>query len=211
MSLPLLLRSSRAQSKDSQATGADHGEQWHQGSDGKCVGLIVIRGRMAAFMVLLSLSCYGCSLSGLQFETDNRLSIISPHQGELVGMPLTLRWAVKNFTIDREGPGPGKRDSEYFAIFVDRAPVRPGQTLRAVASNDYQCLHTPGCPNTTYLADRGVFTTAATSFTLTSVARLNNYQNVQLHEAVIVLMNSAGQRIGESAWYIDFRLHKAPT
>ena len=168
-----------------------------------------MRARLPTLILLLGLSCFGCSVSGLQFETDNRLSIISPRQGELIGLPLTLGWTVEDFTIDGEGPGPVSRDSGYFAIFVDRAPVRPGQSLRAVASGDYQCRHTPGCPNPSYLADRGVFTTTVTSFTLTTVARLNNYQKVQLHEAVIVLMNSAGQRIGESAWYVDFRLRLA--
>jgi hypothetical protein len=33
----------------------------------------------------------------------------------------------------------------------------------------------------------------------------NNDEHVQLHAAVVVLMDTAGDRIGESSWEIDFR------
>ena len=113
---------------------------------------------------------------------------------------------MTDFRVVSPGTLPVSRDAGYFAIFIDRAPVRPGQTLAAIA--DRQCRRTPGCVNAGYLSDRGVYTTTSDSLTLTQVASLNSYQNVQTHEATVVLVDSAGKRVGESAWYLDFRMRK---
>lgn len=111
---------------------------------------------------------------------------------------------MTGFAEAPQGAGQPGKDRGYFAIFVDRAPVRPGQTLLVLA--DKSCRTTPGCFNPQYLAERGVYTTTSTSITLQQVASLNSYQQVQLHEVTVVLMDTSGRRIGESAWYIDFRL-----
>ncbi|MHB8341618.1 MAG: hypothetical protein ACYDB7_10645 [Mycobacteriales bacterium] len=154
----------------------------------------------------VSLALAGCSFSNLAFVTDTRLHFTAPVNRDLVKLPVTLRWTMRDFTVLAPGTAAPSSSTGYFALFVDQAPIRPGQTLRAVASGNNSCLHTPGCPNAAYLADRGVYTTASTSFTLTQVASLNAYQNVQLHTVTVVLLNSAGHRIGESAWYVSFRL-----
>lgn len=156
----------------------------------------------------LSAGLAGCGFgfSGLQFVADKRLHITAPRSLALVHVPVTLRWRISAFTITGPHRGPASERTGYFAVFVDLAPVRPGQTLRAVAAGDPACLRTPGCPNPTYLAARGVYTTTQTSLTLSNIPPVNSYQQIQLHEVTIVLLNTDGRRIGESAWYIDFRL-----
>ncbi|MHB2022122.1 MAG: hypothetical protein ACYCO3_02135 [Mycobacteriales bacterium] len=161
---------------------------------------------LALLAVLLSA---GCAVQNLAFVTDTRLSIISPKDRVLVHLPVTIRWRMREFTVAGPGSAPVSKNVGYFAIFVDRAPVRPGQSLRAVAASDQACMHTPGCPNASYLAERGVYTTTKDYLTLTQVAEVNTYQQVQLHTVTIVLLNTAGRRIGESAWYVDFRLKAA--
>ena len=158
--------------------------------------------------VLAAAVASGCGVSQLAFVTDTRLHIFAPKSLTLVTLPVTLRWTIRDFTIAGPSPGSDGAHTGYFAIFVDRAPVRPGQTLRAVVSGDNACLHTPGCPTAQYLADRQVYTTTNTYFTLTTLTSLSGYQKVQLHEATIVLMDPGGHRVGESAWYVDFRVRQ---
>ena len=159
---------------------------------------------LAAGAVLSAVLVAGCGLSNLQFTKDNRLHFTSPGSRQLVRTPVTLRWAISGFKAEKQGSAPPSPDAGYFAVFVDRAPVKPGQTLLTLA--DKSCRETPGCFNAQYLAERNVYTTTTDSFTIDQVPSLNSRESVQVHEATIVLMNTAGQRIGESAWYVDFRL-----
>jgi hypothetical protein len=170
------------------------------------VGAAAPRSARWLLAALLVFALAGCSFQNLAFVTDTRLQILSPTQQALVHLPVTIRWRMRDFTVAPPGSGTPSKDAGYFAVFVDRAPVRPGQTLRAVASGDDSCLHTAGCPNAAYLAEHGVYTTTADQIALAVIPSLNNYQQVQLHEVTIVLLDTAGRRIGESAWYVDFRL-----
>jgi hypothetical protein len=111
---------------------------------------------------------------------------------------------MRDFDVVAPGTQPVSNASGYFAVFVDRAPVAPGQSVDAVA--DHTCRRTPGCLNGGYLADHGVYVTSTDYAILSVVPPLNRYQKVQLHEATVVLLDSAGRRIGESAWYLDFRV-----
>lgn len=164
--------------------------------------------RFSLALIAISLSA-GCALQNLAFVTDTRLKIQSPKDRVLVHLPVTIRWRMRDFTVAGPGSAPVSKNAGYFAIFVDRAPIRPGQSLRAVAASDLSCIHTPGCPNAAYLAERGVYTTTKDFLTLTQVGAVNSYQQVQLHTVTIVLLNTAGVRIGESGWYVDFRLKTA--
>ena len=146
-------------------------------------------------------------MSNLQFVADERLHFVAPRSRALVQLPVTLRWAMSDFTVVPPGTVPVSSRQGYFGVFVDRSPVKPGQTVAVVA--DASCRRTPGCLNAGYLADRGVYTASTDEVTLSQIASLNSYQKVQTHEATVVILDSAGRRIGESAWYLDFRL-KAP-
>lgn len=145
----------------------------------------------------------GCGFSGLSFVSDDRLHFTSPPARSLVNLPVTLTWRMKGFQFAQPGSAPPSGHAGYFAVFIDRAPVKPGQTLLTIA--DRLCRRTPGCFNTSYLAVRGIYTTLTDSVTVSQLNLTDSRQKIQHHEATVVLIDTAGKRIGESAWYIDFQ------
>jgi hypothetical protein len=161
---------------------------------------------LAALAGALAFFTSACGVSNLAFFVDNRLHFVAPKPRAMVSLPVTISWRMTGFDVVPPGTLPVSSRSGYFAVFVDRAPIRPGQTVAAVA--DRRCRRTPGCVNAGYLADRGVYTTAQDSLTLRQVSNLNSYQSVQTHEVTVVILDSAGKRIGESAWYLDFRMRR---
>jgi len=123
--------------------------------------------RCAALLALVPLT--GCGLTHLQdlnFRVDDRLHFLSPEPRALVHPPLTVRWTMDDFTIVRPGSAPPSRDAGYFAVFVDRAPVKPEETLDVVGNGDPTCERDPRCPNTRYLHEHYVFATTQTHLRL---------------------------------------------
>jgi hypothetical protein len=143
----------------------------------------------------LALTALLTACNHLAFVADHRLHFVTPASRAVVTTPVTLSWTVTGF------------DGGSFAIFVDRAPIKPGQTVGAVAGGDASCRHTPGCPDAQYLADRQVYTTAKTTLTIDQIPALRG-KGTQTHEATIVLLDPSGHRVGEAAWYRDFRIKK---
>ncbi|HWC33599.1 MAG TPA: hypothetical protein VG650_02115 [Mycobacteriales bacterium] len=160
-----------------------------------------------AAAVLLS----GCTdLSQLQFRVDHDVKFVAPPSRAKLRLPVTLRWQVSGFRVAAPGSEPPSTHAGYFALFVDRAPIRPGQTLAAVAGNDPSCVASAGCPDAQYLRDRQVYSTTKLSFTLRQVFALSdNNDNWQLHDVTIVLLDTSGHRIGEHAYYRDFKLKRS--
>jgi len=108
------------------------------------------------------------------------------------------------------GSAPARTDAGYFAVFVDRAPIKPSETMRIVAKNDEVCLHRSGCPDESYLEDRRIYTTTENGLTLDQIQPIDgDTERVQLHLITVVLMDTAGHRIGESAWQLDVRMRRA--
>ncbi|HEU5033269.1 MAG TPA: hypothetical protein VFT62_00765 [Mycobacteriales bacterium] len=154
----------------------------------------------------------GCGLTHLQdlnFRVDDRLHFTSPENRATVHQPLTVSWTMRDFRIAAQGSEPASDGAGYFAIFVDRAPIRPEQTMKAVAHGDRFCEQSPRCPDTAYLAQRQVYTTTKTTFRLPQIPNLvGSQEKLQLHSITVVLMDTAGHRIGESAWELDVRIPK---
>lgn len=154
-------------------------------------------------MVGLALLASSCA-QGLAFRQDDRLEITAPKPRTDVTLPLTIRWRVDDFRIT--GPGPNAEpDAGYFALFLDRTPVPPGERLSWLARDDRRCKAVPGCPDATYLADRGAHTTNETFFTFDQLPIQDVYSGHETHEATVVLLDATGRRIGESAWFVTFR------
>jgi len=156
------------------------------------------------FRVLLAVCALGglaaCGTSGLEFAGDERVKVVSPSDRGKVELPMQIRWRAPGLNRNDDGP--------YFAVFVDRAPVQPGQSLRAVA--DDACNRTPGCPDASYLKDRNVYVTKDTSVTLEAVPKKTGQRvgAADNHDAVIVLIDSKGRRIGESAYPVEFTVRE---
>jgi hypothetical protein len=166
--------------------------------------------RSAAALLFVSLlSACVPATSDLLFRQDTRLRFATPQPRHEVKLPVRLTWEIKDFRVVEPASEPPRRDAGYFAVFVDRVPIRPGQTLEAVAKDDQACLKSPTCPDRTYLEQRQVYTTTATSLTLAQVYPFaHTHDRLQLHTATVVLMDASGHRIGESAWEIQFRLRQ---
>jgi hypothetical protein len=150
--------------------------------------------RLRPLLVVLAVAALApaCSAEGMAFREDRRVDIVEPSDRAEVRLPVRLRW-----TAEDAGP--------YFAVFVDRAPVRPGQSLRAVT--DESCSRTPGCPDAAYLRDRHVYLTEGHSLRLDTLPPPGTSQRTgakDRHEATIVLIDRDGRRMGEAAYTVEF-------
>ena len=164
--------------------------------------------RCAALLAVLPLA--GCGLTHLQdlnFRVDDRLHFLSPKDRSTVARTFTVSWSMRDFTVAAAGTAPPSRDAGYFAVFVDRTPVRPGQTMKSLFSNDLSCKYDPKCPDRSRLADLGVYTTTNTSLRITQIGNVvGDKEALQHHAITVVLMDTDGHRIGESAWELDLRI-----
>ena len=154
----------------------------------------------------------GCGITHLQdlsFRVDNRLHFTTPKDRSRLTQPVRLAWTIREFRVAEPGSEPPSRDAGYFALFVDRTPIRPGQTMRAVMADDPSCKRDPKCPTTDQLAQKQVYTTTDLSMTLPQIPNLSFVKDkIQHHTVTVVLMDTSGHRIGESAWQLDFRIPK---
>ena len=146
---------------------------------------------MALAMVVITLP--GCAFDGLNFVQDDRVSITAPRDRAEVELPITIRWTARDF------------DGTY-AVFVDRAPVPPGETLTWLAEEDEVCEETPGCPNEVWFRDRDVYATTTTELTLDDLPDLTDDDRRDFHEATVVLLDRGGRRVGEAAFTVEFQV-----
>jgi hypothetical protein len=172
---------------------------------------VIRRSRTALALAALAISLSGCALAhpgSLQWRVDKRLHFVSPEARAKVGQPVTISWRMTDFRVAPLGSEPPSKDVGYFAIFVDRGPLKPGQTMQSVVGGATYCRQIPRCTSRSELRQRNVFTTTATSFRFPVIPDLTTDDSVQLHTFTIVLMDTSGHRIGESSWELDLRIPK---
>ena len=158
--------------------------------------------RVTALLLVLT-GAAGCQVGQLQFKNDHRLSFQAPRARHRVTVPFTVRWSMKDFeAVGLDGSTDSSRGA--FAVFVDRAPMPVGKDLKWLARDDAGCKRDARCPDAQYLADRGVFVTTDTSVTLQTLPQLGAGVGDEQHYVNVVLLDGAGHRIGESAWYRPF-------
>ncbi|MGH2812497.1 MAG: hypothetical protein ACRDI1_07265 [Actinomycetota bacterium] len=159
---------------------------------------------IALLWVLAGLA--GCGFGGLNFLQDKRLTITSPTDRERVDLPVTVEWKVTDFRVTGED-GSRRTDSGFFGLYVDRAPQPPGETQEFLVRDDQTCRRTPGCPDEAFLAQRDIHTTTKTRFTIEFLRDLDPESSRRdFHEVTIVFLNGVGERIGESAFTIQFEV-----
>jgi hypothetical protein len=130
----------------------------------------------AACLVLLALA--GCS--GKLFRNDHRIAIDTPHKFATVDQPLTVSWRAKNFTAPADG---------HFLVLVDRDPMPPGRTV-AFFKRDRLNLY--------QVDDTSLTIDTFTPHTGGTKLERNH------HDVTIVLLDTTGRRIGESAGFVEF-------
>ena len=154
----------------------------------------------------------GCAVEGLAFEQDDRLEFVGMEYREKVTLPFTIRWRVHDFEIT--GPnGQSSSDAGYFEVVFDKQPQPPGEDLEYFARDDIACVRSDKCPNRKYLAQRGIYTTTDTSFTVKNLPPAPGVEldrgEPDIHDVTVVLLDGQGRRIGESSWWIPFEIiHK---
>lgn len=144
-----------------------------------------------------------CIPEGLAFVQDDRVEIVAPEGHTKVTLPVTIDWEVEDFEVTGE-TGQASDDAGYFGVFVDTNPVPPGKSLEWIARDDRACSNTEGCPDETYLADRGVYPMTDTSITLNRLPDLDAYEGHETHEVTVVLLDGTGRRLSENAWHVTF-------
>ncbi len=166
-----------------------------------------------ALLILIALACSltGCfQFQGVDLRQDTRVEIVSPDEfREQVELPVTIDWSVRDFEIT--GPSTSSDDdSGYFLLLVDVDPQPPGEGLDYFARDDIECRRSDTCPNPTYLAQRNIYTTTDTVFTIEQLGPAPGVDlargDADVHEATIVLLDGTGHRIGEGSWSTTFEL-----
>jgi hypothetical protein len=160
----------------------------------------------AAVLVLVASALAGCATPTL--ERDQRVRFLAPPAGADVTLPLLVRWSADPARFRAtgfDGSRGGRRG--VYAVFVDSAPVRPGRHLDTLAEHDLVCRASPGCPDSTWLADHGVYLTTAPRLVLRGLPRDRGRRaggGRRRHEVTVVLLDGRGVRIGEGAWTRSF-------
>ena len=153
---------------------------------------------VASRLVAITTACAltSCAGHGMRFTEDDRVRIVTPHELSTAAAPVHIRWTTS----------PALAPSQRFAVFVDRIPVHPGQRLRSLG--DDACKRTPGCPDDQYLAQRNVYLTPTPTLDLPTLpigGQGASREDRHVHKATIIVVDSAGRRIGESAWSVQFQ------
>jgi hypothetical protein len=146
---------------------------------------------------VLTVVAGGCS-SHLEFEQDRRLTFVSPASNALTHTPVRLAWTMKGFSTT--GPHAG-----LFAVFVDHQPVKVGHSVDSV-------LPKGTVPTPALLAEANVYVTASDHVTLHTVPDLDyDRSSRQRHDAIVILLDSKGDRLNESSWTREFDLPRSGT
>lgn len=169
-----------------------------------------LRLRTALVGLLALLTLPACGAGDLQFRNDDRLSFSAPRERARVTLPVSVRWSMRDFrTVGLDGSR--SRGAGVFAVFVDRSPMPIGKDLTWLARDDSSCLRDPRCPNAGYLAEQGVFVTKRPQLVLDRLPKADAGVGDEQHYVNVVLLDGAGARIGESAWYRPFTMKRSAT
>jgi len=147
-------------------------------------------------VLALCLTVASCAYGPL--TNDGRLRVLRPQSLSVATLPVQIGWSWR-----------GPRRPPTFALFVDRTPIRPGQTLRAVVPSGDPCLVTPGCPDATWLREHGVFVVSGTEASIPAVAvpgGTAGRDDPPVHQVTIVLLDGRGRRVSEAAYPVLFRV-----
>lgn len=151
--------------------------------------------RAIGALVAVALGLAGCARAPRVFVADQHVRITSPSPLEVVSAPFTVRWTSTR---------PGERAA--YAVFVDLEPVPPGHPLRDLA--DDQCKKISGCPDATYLANRGVFVTDRPEVEIPTLPVLRGTEaraGHPAHTVTVVTLDAKGRRTGDGSWRVEVR------
>lgn len=155
-----------------------------------------MRLRSAAVGALTVASLAGCSVAGLDFRADERLTITTPDDRSAVTVPFPVEWQLAD---------PLPRESA-FAVLVDVSPPRPGAPITDLLPEEQQ--NTAACDASCQqdaLAARGVLVTSATSIEIPVLPRPTGVSadRARRHTITVIVLDEDGRRVGEVADSVD--------
>jgi len=161
--------------------------------------------RIAPLLALLATLALisGCAVHGLDFQSDGRVSFVTPQDRDKLALPFKVQWTADVNLADDPGDNARIRS---FAVLVDRSPPAPGSTLASMFADDDSCRTDHSCGSAQYLATRGIHVTTATNLTVDQVYSDARDHRPQWHTVTIVFLDGNGRRVGESAFRRDFKL-----
>jgi hypothetical protein len=134
---------------------------------------------------LAALQLTGCEQ--YLFRQSDRIQVVSPQTYSTVREPLTIRWQARDFTPPQDGS---------FAVFVDRDPMPPGESLDYFSRQDRDRIH--------------VLDQTWLHIDLLSPQVGVDPAEQHHHDVTIVLLDSRGDRIGEYAGFTEFNVVRGP-
>lgn len=156
----------------------------------------------AALLGATAVSTTGCQFADYQFRVDDRMTIVEPPAQSTVDPPFKITWEMEDF--DAAGlDGDTSGDSGVYAVFVDRPPVKAGQSLRSLFDDDPACASNASCPDAARLAQENIYVTTKEGVRVKFLP-LVGAGGPDLHTITIVLLDGSGRRVGESSWYRTF-------
>ena len=151
-----------------------------------------------SLLVVLAVTMFGGAACGGSLVADRSVHLTAPAALSTVTAPFTASWTSS------------EKSTHQYAVFVDRLPIRPGRTLRDVALD--QCKRRPSCyPDSNYLSGLGIYLTSDKSVTIPTLkvqVGLAATEHPSFHNLTVVLFSgkgTAGHRVGEAAWEVEFR------
>ncbi|TMC47774.1 MAG: hypothetical protein E6J14_14555 [Chloroflexi bacterium] len=142
-----------------------------------------------AFLLFLA-ALAALQLTGCEqylFRQSDRIRVVSPQTYSTVREPLTIRWQARDFTPPRDGS---------FAVFVDRDPMPPGESLDYFSRDDRDRIHV--------LDQTWLHIDVLSPQVGVDPAEQHH------HDVTIVLLDSRGARIGEYAGFTEFNVVRGP-
>ena len=145
----------------------------------------------SALVAVAALSSGACATEGLSFVRDDRVEIEAPDENATVRLPVEVQWTAKDF-------------DGRFAVFVDRAPMRPNKTLLSIVPENDTCRQDDTCLTEQWLTEHFVYVTEGTSVTIDRVPARRHQRDRERYELTIALLDGEGKRMGESAFTTEF-------
>lgn len=153
------------------------------------------------------LTMVACTTEGLAFVQDRRVEVVEPEYREVVDSPVRIDWSVVDEELTNDlGVG------TQFGVYVDIDPQPPGESLDYFGRDDAECQKIATCPDSRYLRQRGIHTTADTEMTFPSLPIAPDVDiergQSDVHFVTLTLLDMNGVRLGESAWQITFEIDR---
>jgi len=135
----------------------------------------------ALLAALVTVQLSGCEQ--YLFQQSDRVQITSPQSNSTVHEPLTISWTAQDFSPPDDGT---------FAVFIDRDPMPPGDSMSDFAPQDRD----------------GIYLLQRTSLHIPVLRQLTGIDPAEQnhHDVTVVILDRQGNRIGEYAGFTEFNV-----